>query len=183
MYLAREQVNTIGFESTWTVIYIPPIHPNQTNSLNPSFSSTTSTNAPYGRKYLSQGMIPMSGDELFSRHDTASHKKDPISIHSILSPVILHPRNLIRSLSHFVLLAATSFSLVQSHANVNQLTHFRHARLWKRKAVTNSFNYPALLRLIILAVPLLRPQRSGSTRNRGGNFLSIRPCSHDRAHG
>jgi len=99
----------------------------------------------------------MSGDELFSRHHTASHKKDPISILSILSPVIPHPRNLIRSLSHFVLLAATAFSLVQSHANVvNQLTHFRHARLLKRKAVTNSFNFPALLRLIILAVPSLR---------------------------
>ena len=147
VYSAQEQVNAIGFESAWTVIHIPLIHPSQSKSLNPSFSSTTSTNAPYGRNSLFQGMMPMPGDERLSRHDTASHKKAPIAILSILSPVIPYPRNLIHSLSHFAPLAATAFSLAQSHANVvNQLTHFRHGRPLKRKvdveSMLTNFDYP-----------------------------------------
>jgi len=88
----------------------------------------------------------MPGNERLSRLDTATHKKAPIAILSILSPVIPYPRNLIHSLSHFAPLAATAFSLAQGHANVlNQLTHFHQVRPLKRKVdvesmLTNSFN-------------------------------------------
>ncbi|RPA92688.1 hypothetical protein L873DRAFT_1831024 [Choiromyces venosus 120613-1] len=115
VYSAQEQVNAIGFESAWTVIHIPLIHPS---------------------------------NEHLSKHDMANHKKAPIAILSILSPVIPYPRNLIHSLSHFAPLAATAFSLAQSHADiVNQLTHMRYRRPLKRKMdvesiLTNSFNYP-----------------------------------------
>ncbi|CAZ83080.1 unnamed protein product [Tuber melanosporum] len=112
VYSTQERVNAIGFESAWTVIHIPLVHPSQ------------------------------------SKHDPASHKKAPIAILSILSPVIPYPRNLIHSLSHFAPLAATAFSLAQSHANVvNQLTHLRYGRPFERKMdvesiLTNSFHYP-----------------------------------------
>ncbi|PWW74095.1 hypothetical protein C7212DRAFT_358965 [Tuber magnatum] len=113
VYSAQEQVSAIGFESAWTVIHIPLIHPSQ------------------------------------SKHDSPSHRKTPIAILSILSPVIPYPRNLIRSLSHFAPLAATAFSLAQSYASVvNQLTHSRYGRPLKQKmdvesVLAGSFNYPA----------------------------------------
>ncbi|CUS08279.1 unnamed protein product [Tuber aestivum] len=113
VYSAQEQVNAIGFESAWTVIHIPLIHPSQ------------------------------------SEHDSPGHKKTPIAILSILSPVIPYPRNLIHSLSHLAPLAATAFSLAQGYANVvNQLAHSRYRGPLKQKmgvesVLANSFNHPA----------------------------------------
>ncbi|KAG0635609.1 hypothetical protein HOY80DRAFT_1056867 [Tuber brumale] len=148
VYSAQERVNAIGFENAWTVIHIPLVHPSQSKSLNPSFLSTASTSSSHRHNSLFQGTMPVPGSEYLSRHDPASHKKAPIAILSILSPVIPYPRNLIHSLSHFAPLAATAFSLAQSHANVvNELTHLRYGRPFERKMdvesiLTNSFNYP-----------------------------------------
>lgn len=137
VYSAQEPVNAIGFESAWTVIHIPLIHPSFSKSLNPSASaaagggsSTTPqrTGSPFGSN------LNMPNSDTLSPHNFTGHKKSPIAILSMLSPVIPYPRNLIHSLSHFAPLAATAFSLAQNHSNVmNQLSHLRYRRPLRRQ--------------------------------------------------
>lgn len=135
VYSAQEPVNAIGFESAWTVIHIPLIHPSFSKSLNPSASvgggSIATPSAPHGSF---RGSLRMPNNDIFSRHNMAGHKKSPIAILSMLSPVIPYPRNLIHSLSHFAPLAATAFSLAQNHSNVmNQLSHLQYRRPFRRQ--------------------------------------------------
>lgn len=140
VYSAQEPVNAIGFESSWTVIHIPLIHPSFSKSLNPSASAaagggsaaTSTTSRRMGSPF--RGNLNMPNNEILSRHNIAGHKKSPIAILSMLSPVIPYPRNLIHSLSHFAPLAATAFSLAQNHSNVmNQLSHLRYRRPLRRQ--------------------------------------------------
>lgn len=133
VYSAQEPVNAIGFESAWTVIHIPLIHPSFSKSLNLSSSvgggSMATPATPYGVGSSFRGSLKMPNNDIFSRHNMAGHKKSPIAILSMLSPVIPYPRNLIHSLSHFAPLAATAFSLAQNHSNVmNQLSHLQYRR-------------------------------------------------------
>lgn len=138
VYSAQEPVNAIGFESAWTVIHIPLIHPSFSKSLNPSASvgggSMATPGAPHGAGSPFRGSLRMPNNDIFSRHNMAGHKKSPIAILSMLSPVIPYPRNLIHSLSHFAPLAATAFSLAQNHSNVmNQLSHLQYRRPFRRQ--------------------------------------------------
>lgn len=138
VYSAQEQVDAIGFESAWTVIHIPLIHPSQSKTLNSSFQSSTLNAGSSARSgsSLFRATVPTPGGEHGPKEGGAQsgHKKAPIAILSILSPVIPYPRNLIHSLSHFAPLAATAFSLAQSHSNlVNQLSHLRYRRPSRRK--------------------------------------------------
>lgn len=140
VYSAQEPVNAIGFESAWTVIHIPLIHPSFSKSLNPSASaaagggSTATSATPHGVGSPFRGSLRMPNNDIFSRHNMAGQKKSPIAILSMLSPVIPYPRNLIHSLSHFAPLAATAFSLAQNHSNVmNQLSHLQYRRPLRRQ--------------------------------------------------
>lgn len=137
VYSAQEPVNAIGFESAWTVIHIPLIHPSFSKSLNPSASAAAgggSATASHRVESPFRGSLNMSNNDNLSRHNMAGHKKSPIAILSMLSPVIPYPRNLIHSLSHFAPLAATAFSLAQNHSNVmNQLSHLRYRRPLRRQ--------------------------------------------------
>jgi PAS domain S-box-containing protein len=138
VYSAQEPVNAIGFESAWTVIHIPLIHPSFSKSLNPSASAAagggTATSTSGGESPF-RGSFGLPNNDILSRHNMAGHKKSPIAILSMLSPVIPYPRNLIHSLSHFAPLAATAFSLAQNHSNVvNQLSHLQYRRPLRRHA-------------------------------------------------
>ncbi|KAH8151464.1 uncharacterized protein LAJ45_04669 [Morchella importuna] len=150
VYSAQEPVNAIGFESAWTVIHIPLIHPSFSKSLNPSASAAAgggTTTSTTGGESLLRGSFGLPSNDILSRHNMAGHKKSPIAILSMLSPVIPYPRNLIHSLSHFAPLAATAFSLAQNHSNVvNQLSHLQYRRPLRRHATDIDSGLHASLR-------------------------------------
>lgn len=119
VYSAQEPVNAIGYESSWTVIHIPLVHPCQSNSLG---SSRIGTESVFG-----------------GVDDGLKQKRAPIAILSMLSPAIPYPSNLIHSLSHFAPLAATAFSLASTHSSVlnqlDQLTSMRKKRPSQRPSM------------------------------------------------
>lgn len=102
-YTQFGQVEAIGVDKASTVTHIPLIHPTLSQVMQPPEPATPSRTPSISRRTSEQSVHSTSPRE-------EHHRKAPIAILSILSPIVPYPRNLTNSLKHLGPHLATSFS-------------------------------------------------------------------------
>lgn len=116
-YSNPQPVEAIGIDRSWTVLHIPLIHPllsKPVQSFRLDAAAIENRNATQAQP---SGPRP-SFEKTANPGKSASEKRTPIAILSILTPVIPYPSNLRHSLSHLAPHLATSFSLCRHYTNL-----------------------------------------------------------------
>lgn len=115
-------VEAIGIDKASTITHIPLIHPTLSQIMQPIETTTPSETPSMSRRTSDQSVqTPPPKDE--------HHRKAPVAILSILSPIVPYPRNLTNSLKLLGPHLATTFSNAYQYTNAQaQASGLRNRR-------------------------------------------------------